>query len=59
MMSLFCPVNMYVSSRCNFTVRQMVSVRVSKHKIRSNFCSTVLKGMLELNVSLFVRPEIN
>lgn len=58
-MSLFCPVNMYVSSRCNFTVRQMVSVRVSKHKIRSNFCSTVLKGMLELNVSLFVRPEIN
>lgn len=54
-----CPVNMDVSPRCNFTVRQMVSVRVSKHQNLSHFCSTVLKGMLEQNVSLFLRPEIN
>lgn len=43
----------------NFTVSQMISVRVSKHKNLSHLCSTVLKGVLEWNVSLFLRPEIN
>lgn len=62
--SLFCPGNMGVEmyifffSTGNFTVSQMVNMRVSKViTTYSNYCRTVLKED-EWKVSLFLRPEI-